>query len=575
MVTISRGFSQKLLCLAVASACAGPVSAGPAGFAVSAGSAGYAPATLTVTSTTERTQVSWQSFNVAAGEVVRFVQPSAQSAVLNFIVNPQSLNIFGGLNSNGSVLFTSNGRIFGSGVNLDLAGALDTSLRLPRVALAQSGPAPVAPTELLTTIADGRIYVIGEDRQAVSMAGSDVLLNPGKTIELANASMPHLRVGLSAPRAEAINLSRLVARKGDAGIFAGLVRVPAAARQAAEREAEVILTAEASERAPNAADIERFYRYALLYAQLRSNQQRDGGGMMKVAALTDGRMILPAARSRSSLLPREIEIGAPRPQELALRSSSPPLSVDSERAAAALEARSVAIEAERKLQDDGATLLAFAAAEPPAEMVATRRMQPTTLAFVAAEPPAESIATRSVQPMTLVFAAAEPPVEFVAMRSAHTTMLAAAEPPADMAAMRIAQPTVLAFSAAEPPAEMVATRSPQPTMLAFASAEPPAEMTAMRRAQPTALAFAAAEPPAEMVATEVSRADYAGEGSRLKAESANLRRALRSAPAVIVVALAQHAGGAAPQQDAPVKEVLIERRAPRYFTDYRGAVFFM
>ena len=533
MVAITRRFSQKLLFLAVASACAGTVSAGPTGFAVSAGSAGYAPATLTVTSTTERTQVSWQSFNVAANEVVRFVQPSAQSAVLNFILNPQSLIILGGLNSNGSVLFTSNGRIFGSGVNLDLAAALDTSLRLPRAALAHSGPAPAAPPELLTTLADGRIYVIGEDRQAVTMAGSDVLLNPGKTIELANVSMPHLRVGLSAPRAEAINLSRLVARKGDAGIFAGLVRVPAAARQAAEREADTILTASAAEHAPIAADIERFYRYALLYAQLRSNQQRDGGGMMKVAALQDGRMILPAASSRPNLLPREIEIGAPRSQELALRSSLLPLSVQSERSVTALEARAIAIEAEVKLQDDGATLLAFAPAEPPAEMVATRSAQPITLVFASAEPPAEMVATRSAQPITL------------------------------------------AFAPAEPPAEMVATRSAQPTTLAYAPAEPPAEMAAMRSEKPITLAFASAEIPAEAVAVRASHTVGAGGGSEARAESANVRRALRSAPAVIVVAMAQHGVAPASAQDAPVKEVLIERRAPRYFTDYRGAVFFM
>jgi hypothetical protein len=122
---------------------------------------------------------------------------------------------------------------------------------------------------------------------------------------------------------------------------------------------------------------------------------------------------------------------------------------------------------------------------------------------------------------------------------------------------------------------MAAARSPQPIALAFASAEPPAEIAALRSPQPTTLALASAEPPAETAAVPASRAIRAGNGSAAQAESATAREAPRSAPTVIVVALAQHTVAAATQQDAPVKEVLIERRAPRYFTDYRGALFFM
>jgi glutaredoxin-like protein len=325
MISTTGEFSRKLLCLAVASACAGAAFAAPAGPVLSAGGASYAPATLTVTSTTARTQIGWQSFNVAANEVVRFVQPNAQSAVLNRVFDPYSLNILGGLSSNGSVLFMSNGMVSGAGVKLDLAGLIDTSLRLPRMALASGGFARAAQPRPLTTLADGRIFVIGQDEQAVTAANGDVLLNPGKTVELANAAMPNLRVELTAPRAEAINLTRLVGSKGDTGIFAGLFRVPAAARQAADRDADLVLTAAAEEPAPASPDRERFFRYALLYARMHALQ--DEGGMMKVAASSTSRTVLPATKSRPSLLPQAIEIGAPelRARETAVTLASLPL----------------------------------------------------------------------------------------------------------------------------------------------------------------------------------------------------------------------------------------------------------
>jgi len=45
---------------------------------------------------------------------------------------------------------------------------------------------------------------------------------------------------------------------------------------------------------------------------------------------------------------------------------------------------------------------------------------------------------------------------------------------------------------------------------------------------------------------------------------------------VTVVALSQHHSAVAvPAEDSQPKEIRIERRAPRYFTDYRGAMFFM
>ena len=469
-MNLSGKFSRRLLCLALAFADAGVAYAGPAGPSVSAGRASYDPATLTVNSASARTQIGWQSFNVGAGEVVNFIQPDTQSSVLNIMFNPQTSNVLGGLRSNGSVLFMINGQVSGPGVNLDLASTLDTSLRIPHMALALSGTA--TPAQPLTTLAQGSIYVISQDERALTTANGDVVLNPGKTIELAHASMISLRVGITAPNAEAINLSRLVGGKSETGIFAGLFRVPAAARQAAQPDAGATLIASAAGRTPDFANVERFYRYALSYAQIRREALLHEGGMMQVAAAPSSRMMLPALMSRSSVLPREIEIGAPRPQEAVLRPASLPRSVEADRPAAKPESPAASIAEASGSQGDSTPLLAYVSVEPPAETIATRKSRRVTLA-------------------------------------------AASEAQADSA-------PVLVLAAAEPPMSSV---QKQPAQGEFDAAQVPPE------AQPAAT--------------------------------------------VIVVAQAQTRAAAAPQEESGAKEQRIERRAPRYFTDYRGALFFM
>jgi len=541
MTDESRKFSRKLLCLAVAGACMRSAFAGPAGPVVHAGSASYDPATLTVTSATARTQILWQSFNVAAGEVVNFVQPNVQSAVLNQVFNPQSIKLLGSVKSNASVLFMSNGSVSGPGVQLDLAGMISTSLRLPANVLAQTGVAALAQPRPLATLAGGSIYVLSQDAQAVTAVNGDVVLNPGKSVELVAAAMPNLRVVMSAPEAESINLNRLLEGKRELGIFAGLFRASAAARQAVQRDTETVLTASAN---AQSRDLERFYRYAVLYARTRGETRQQGGGLLPVAAAPAGNTMLPAIRSRPSVLPSDIEIGALRPQELALRPAYLPLGAEAERHPAMPERQAVSIAAKSAAQADGAPVLVYAAAEPPADRVAMRISQPVTLA-AASTAPADSAPV-------LVYAAAEPPADKVATRiSQPVTLAVASAAPADSA-------PVLVYAAAEPPADRVATRISQPVTLAVASAAP-ADSAPV-------LVYAAAEPPVQSTHVQLAQRE---------AESLPIRHAPRSAPAIVVVALAQHSAAPASQEESRVKEVRIERRAPRYFTDYRGAMFFM
>jgi hypothetical protein len=193
---------------------------------------------------------------------------------------------------------------------------------------------------------------------------------------------------------------------------------------------------------------------------------------MKVAASSTSRMMLPAVKSRPSLLPQAIEIGTPavRPREVAVTLASLPVPAAPEQPVATLEPQPIPVALES--ESDRAMLLALAPAPPAIDVVATLEPQPI-LIRQPLEP--EDIRTLAIQ-------------------------LASAQPPAQ----------------------------PKPAPVAGLENDP-----GQRRHEP------------------------------------------RFAPTVIVVALAQHGATPAPQEDSQVKEVRIERRAPRYFTDYRGAMFFM
>jgi filamentous hemagglutinin family protein len=75
--------------------------------------------------------INWQSFNVGAGEVTRFIQQSSDSAVLNRIVGQDPTKILGALQSNGKVfLINPNGILFGQGARVDVNGLVASTLNM-------------------------------------------------------------------------------------------------------------------------------------------------------------------------------------------------------------------------------------------------------------------------------------------------------------------------------------------------------------------------------------------------------------------------------------------------------------
>ncbi|MCX8500465.1 MAG: filamentous hemagglutinin N-terminal domain-containing protein, partial [Alphaproteobacteria bacterium] len=92
-----------------------PAFAAPSNYTVAAGDATVATVGLvtTITQTTERSVIEWDSFNLASPETVNFVVPAVTSATLNRIADAAGTTVSGTVNSNGVVYFVNpNGLVF-------------------------------------------------------------------------------------------------------------------------------------------------------------------------------------------------------------------------------------------------------------------------------------------------------------------------------------------------------------------------------------------------------------------------------------------------------------------------------
>ncbi len=121
-----------LLASAAWTALAAAAFANPLGPQVVGGSAtvqGQGTSTVTVTQSTERAIINWNSFNIGAGELTRFIQPGSSSVTLNRVtggLGPSAID--GTLTANGRIfLVNPDGVMFGSNAVINTAGFLATT----------------------------------------------------------------------------------------------------------------------------------------------------------------------------------------------------------------------------------------------------------------------------------------------------------------------------------------------------------------------------------------------------------------------------------------------------------------
>lgn len=196
------------------------------------------------------TVLNWQSFDIAPGHVVQFVQPTASARAINLIGGASPSVIRGGLEANGQVLlFNHNGIVFGDGAEVNVGGLVASALRLndklidrslsalnvseAALSLADAAPSNAAvrvePGARLVAARNGRVLLAAPE---VSNAGTvqapegQIVLAAGQKVYLADALDARLRGFLVEVDAggTASNLGRLLSERGNTSIVGLAVR---------------------------------------------------------------------------------------------------------------------------------------------------------------------------------------------------------------------------------------------------------------------------------------------------------------------------------------------------------------
>ncbi|WP_159915425.1 YDG domain-containing protein [Pantoea sp. 18069] len=126
-------FAVTALAAALCLGWGGAALANPTGGVVMAGSASISSAAgnTTIVQGSQNAAINWQSFNIGAGEAVRFVQPNANAVALNRVIGSDPSKILGSLSANGKVfLVNPNGIMFGAGASVNVGGLVASTLSL-------------------------------------------------------------------------------------------------------------------------------------------------------------------------------------------------------------------------------------------------------------------------------------------------------------------------------------------------------------------------------------------------------------------------------------------------------------
>jgi filamentous hemagglutinin family protein len=233
---MTSSFKRRLSALLLAAAYCGTGSAAPTLPQVTAGQATFnQQGNVFSITNTPGTIINWQSFNIGAGEITRFIQQNADSAVLNRVLGQDPTKILGALQSNGKVfLINPNGILFGQGSRVDVNGLVASTLNISDADFQagrkrfQAGAAAgnVRNDGTIATPSGGQVFLVApnvENTGIVTAPNGDVILAAGHSVQLVDSSDPDLRVELAAPAGQAVNLGQVIARGGRIGIYGALV----------------------------------------------------------------------------------------------------------------------------------------------------------------------------------------------------------------------------------------------------------------------------------------------------------------------------------------------------------------
>ena len=212
------------------------LNANPEGGTVVNGSATFNQQgnSLTVTNT-PGTIINWQDFSIQTEETTRFVQQSADSAVLNRVVGQDPSQILGNLQSNGRVfIINPNGIVFGADSIIDVSGLAASTMNLSNEAFLSQNlnftgdgtTGNINNQGVITTSEGGFVYLIAsnvENHGVITSPKGEVILAAGHSVQLVSSDDPDIRVTLTAPVGEALNVGEIITRGGKTSIYAGII----------------------------------------------------------------------------------------------------------------------------------------------------------------------------------------------------------------------------------------------------------------------------------------------------------------------------------------------------------------
>ena len=189
-----------------------PAYAAPVGGAVTAGAASINVGTsTTISQTTPRVAINWNSFSSAAGETIAFIQQNATDIALNRVIGASPSQLNGILNAKGQVfILNPNGVVFGNDSQVNVGGLLASTLGMEnadfvagRNILQGSTTARVVNQGRLTAAEGGYIALLGpkvvNDGRITATRGAALLAAGDKvTLQLEGSSLVGYSINLGS-----------------------------------------------------------------------------------------------------------------------------------------------------------------------------------------------------------------------------------------------------------------------------------------------------------------------------------------------------------------------------------------
>ncbi len=211
--------------------------ANPSGATVANGTVSFSQpnaSTLNITNTPGAI-VNWQQFGIAQGELTRFIQQSASSAILNRVTGQNPSQILGQLQSNGRVfLINPNGVIFGQNAVIDTAGMIASTLNLSDDNFLNghlhfedlANNATILNQGFIHTSNAGEVVLVAptvQNEGVIDVEDGHLVLAAGQSVTISSLNYDNIEFEVQAPANKVVNIGDMLSDGGSIGVFAGSI----------------------------------------------------------------------------------------------------------------------------------------------------------------------------------------------------------------------------------------------------------------------------------------------------------------------------------------------------------------